>query len=89
MHDIYPRLEAVAKEAGFKLVPGKGNDPDTLGKQVVYVYDTQQYPFYPAEVYHQFHNDFQSPPYGKKYNNLANVLLEDGRIGPTGCPDRV
>lgn len=28
--------------SGFKLVAGKGNDPDTLGKQIVYVYDTKQ-----------------------------------------------
>lgn len=85
----YPEVEAAAKAAGFKLVPGVGNDPDTFGKQIVYVYDTAQYPFYQAEVYHQYHNDFQSPAYGKAYNNLANLALEEGRIKGTGCPDRI
>jgi hypothetical protein len=42
-----------------------------------------------AEVYHQYHDDFQSPPYGRSYNRLANLALEEGRIHTTGCPDRV
>jgi hypothetical protein len=86
---VYPGVQEEAAKAGFTLVPGKGNDPDTLGKQIVYVYDTAKFPFYRAEVYHQYHNDFQSPPYGKAYNQLADLALEEGRIGPTGCPDRV
>jgi hypothetical protein len=44
-HPLYPKVDAVAAEAGFKLEPGKGNDPDTLGKKLVYVYDTKQFPF--------------------------------------------
>ena len=88
-HASYPEVEAAATAAGFTLVQGKGNDPDTFGKQIVYVYDTATYPFYQAEVYHQYHNDFQSPPYGRPYNNLANLALDDGRIKGTGCPDRV
>lgn len=44
-HPSYPKIEAVAQEYGFKLSKGKGNDPDTLGKQLVYVYDTKQFPF--------------------------------------------
>lgn len=88
-HAAFPSMQAVAEKAGFKLVPGKGNDPDTLGKQVVFVYDTQKFPFHQAEVYHQFHNDFQSPPYGKAYNEIANQAFEDGRIKITGCPDRI
>jgi hypothetical protein len=82
-------MQDVANKAGFILVPGKGNDPDTLGKQIVFVYDTKQYPFHQSEVYHQYHDDFQSPPYGRKYNDLANQAFEDGRIHTTGCPDRV
>lgn len=39
-HASYPLVEAEATKAGFKLVEGKGNDPDTLGKQIVYVMDT-------------------------------------------------
>ncbi|GKY90614.1 hypothetical protein MPSEU_000035000 [Mayamaea pseudoterrestris] len=88
-HPVYPKMEAIAKEAGFKLVPGKGNDPDTFRKQTVYVYDTAKFPFYQAEIYHQYHNDFQDKPYGQAYNQLADLALEEGRLHTTGCPDRV
>lgn len=52
-HTSYPLVEEAAAKAGFKLVAGKGNDPDTFGKQIVFVYDTAKFPFYQAEVYHQ------------------------------------
>ena len=54
-HAQYAAIEQAANEAGFQLVAGKGSDPDTLKKQIVYVYDTAKYPFYQAEIYHQFH----------------------------------
>lgn len=87
-HTSYPSIEKSADNAGYKLVEGKGNDGDTLGKQIVYVYDSTKFPFYQGEVYHQYHDDFQSPAYGKAYNSLVNEALEDGRIKGTGCPDR-
>ncbi len=34
-------------------------------------------------------NDFQSPAYGKKYNDLQQVAFNDGRLSITGCPDKV
>ena len=40
-HPLYPSIVQVAADAGFKLEPGKGSDPDTLKKQLVYVYDTK------------------------------------------------
>jgi peptide methionine sulfoxide reductase MsrA len=88
-HPLYSSVAKIASKAGFKLQAGKGSDPDTLGKQVVYVYDTHEFPFYQAEIYHQFHNDFQSLPYGSMYNDLANRALEDERLHSAGCPDRV
>lgn len=88
-HTSFPEVQDAATNAGFTLVEGKGNEPDTFGKQIVYVYDSNQFPFYQAEVYHQYHNDFQSPPYGKAYNKLADLALEEGRIHETGCPDRI
>jgi hypothetical protein len=88
-HPVYPAVEATAAKAGFRLQAGTGNDPDTLGKKLVYVYDTAAFPFYQAEVYHQYHNDFQSPAYGKAYNELADLAFQEGRIKTTGCPDKV
>jgi peptide methionine sulfoxide reductase MsrA len=88
-HPSYPLLEEAAASRGLKLVEGKGNDPDTLRKKIVYVMDSNRFPFYQAEAYHQFHNDFQSPPYGKQYNSLAKLAFADGRIKETGCPDRL
>jgi len=52
-HLSYPEVEKAAAKYGFDLALGKGNDPDTLGKALVYVYDTKSFPFYQAEVYHQ------------------------------------
>jgi len=88
-HQMYPQVEAAAAAKGMTLALGKGNDPDTLGKKLVFVYDTAKFPFYQAEVYHQFHDDFQSRAYGKEYNKLANLAFEDNRLKVTGCPDRV
>ena len=44
-HPVYPKIEAIASKAGFQLVLGKGDDPDTLGKQTVYLYDSTKFPF--------------------------------------------
>ena len=44
-HPVYPKIEAIASKAGFQLLPGKGDDPDTLGKQTVYLYDSTKFPF--------------------------------------------
>ncbi len=47
---MYGQVEAAAKDRGMTLVDGKGNDPDTLGKRLVYVMDSNKFPFYQAEV---------------------------------------
>jgi peptide methionine sulfoxide reductase MsrA len=52
-HPMYPQVEAAGLEKGFTLEAGKGNDPDTFGKKLIYVYDSNKFPFYQAEVYHQ------------------------------------
>lgn len=54
-HPLYSPIKKVAKAAGYKLQSGTGSDPDTLGTQIVFLYDTQKFPFYQAEIYHQFH----------------------------------
>jgi len=83
-----PVIEEAANEMGFTLGAGNGNDPDTLGTKSVYVYDSLQFPFYQAEVYMQFRDDFQSSPYGEDYNRLVEEALDDGRIVGTGCPEK-
>lgn len=85
---LYPFLESAAKEKGLKLVPGKGEDPDTLGKKTVWVMDSDKYPFQQAEIYHQFHDGFMpGEQYPQGYNSLAKGALTRGLIKPTGCPD--
>ena len=49
-HPMFDKVEAAAADQGMKLVDGKGNDPDTLGKRLVYVMDSKKFPFYQAEV---------------------------------------
>lgn len=58
-HPMYKEVAAAAEAKGMTLEAGKGNDPDTLGRKLVYVYDTAKFPFYQAEVYHQFRKSTQ------------------------------
>lgn len=81
----FPIIEAAAK-GKMKLVEGKGDEADTLFKRTVYVMDSDKFPFYPAEPYHQFHNDFQSKAYGKAYNDIRLALAAEGKITDLGCP---
>jgi hypothetical protein len=53
-NSLYEGIAKAAEDAGFKLEVGKGSDPDTLGRRLVYVYDSAKFPFYQAEVYHQY-----------------------------------
>ena len=71
----------------MKLVEGKGSEGDTLGAREILVMDSDKFPFYRAELYHQYHNDFQGPAYGTAYNRLQGVLAKEGRLGTTGCPE--
>jgi hypothetical protein len=50
--------------------------------------DTNTFPFYQAEPYHQFHDGFKfDENYPNSYNGLANALLKQGRIVDLGCPN--
>ena len=67
---------------------GNGNDPDTLGKQLVWVYDSSSFPIHQAEVYHQFHDGFfPGEDYPRAYNDLNLPAFRAGRLLDTGCPD--
>ena len=87
-----PLFEVVRKAAaespgGMQLFRGKGDEPDTIGDKAVLVYDSNKFPFYPGEVYHQFHDDFMGAPYGKAYNDLRNKQFKSQKLRYTGCPD--
>jgi len=89
-----PYFEVVQKAAdaspgGMQLSSGRGDEPDTIGDKSVLVYDSIKFPFYTAEVYHQFHDDFMGAPYGKAYNALRDSHLKDGLLAGTGCPDMI
>lgn len=86
---MYAMVEKAAAESpsGMVLEAGRGDEGDTLADKSVLVYDSKEFPFYAGELYHQFHNDFMGPAYGREYNDLLNVAYKAKRIGTTGCPD--
>ena len=83
---MYESIAEAASASPMRLVAGKGDEGDTLGDRTIYVYDSQTFPFYLAELYHQFHDDM-GQKYGTKYNNNLQTLYQAKRIGTTGCPD--
>lgn len=70
-----------ANEGRLKLAVGQGNDPDTADTQVVWIYDSEKFPFYQAELYHQFHDDI-GVKYPASYKSLKDGLLKKGRLRP-------
>ena len=73
------------------LKPGRGGLLDADEPNTVWIIDSASYPFYAAEVYHQFHcNFFDSPgmPYPDWYTvGLWEHQKQAGIIKPTGCPE--
>ena len=83
---------AVKREAEglVELKEGVGNDPDTLGRRTVWVYDSTKFPFHLGEVYHQYHDGFMpGEDYPPAYNNLKADAYRAGRLAWSGCPDIV
>ncbi|CAK9083173.1 unnamed protein product [Durusdinium trenchii] len=62
-------MKDLASSATAKLVPGTGNEGDTLGSDTVIVYDSDHFPAHVAEKYHQFHDDMMDH-YGGAYHAL-------------------
>jgi peptide methionine sulfoxide reductase MsrA len=86
--ELYPKLEALAMQKGIKLVEGKGNDADTLGKKQVWVMDSEVFPFYQGEIYHQFHDGFMpGESYPDTYNKMVKASLAAGTLKSSGCPE--
>jgi peptide methionine sulfoxide reductase MsrB/peptide methionine sulfoxide reductase MsrA len=72
---------------GMPLVEGVGGhvaDGDTLDEGTVYVYDTARFPFFRAEQYHQFHDNWvlqrDLPP---AYYTARDAAISRGWINPT------
>ena len=81
-------IKEAADKKGIMLKEGNGNDPDTLGKKMAFVMDSNKFPFNQAEVYHQFHDGFMpGEQYPQGYNAIANKLLVAGQLKYTGCPE--
>jgi len=81
-------IKDAADKKGITLKEGNGNDPDTLGKKMAFVMDSTKFPFYQAEVYHQFHDGFMpGEQYPQSYNSITNKLLVSGQLKYTGCPE--
>ena len=50
--------------------------------------DSEKFPFFQGEPYHQFHDGFaQGEDYPNSYNGLANKLFKAGTIKDGGCPN--
>ncbi|CAM9375415.1 unnamed protein product [Heterosigma akashiwo] len=50
--------------------------------------DSDKFPFYTGEVYHQFHDDMKDN-YPQEYNDLRVFLLQQGKLKTTGCPEKI
>eukprot|EP00192_Tetraselmis_astigmatica_P011835 CAMPEP_0117672884 /NCGR_PEP_ID=MMETSP0804-20121206/14162_1 /TAXON_ID=1074897 /ORGANISM="Tetraselmis astigmatica, Strain CCMP880" /LENGTH=403 /DNA_ID=CAMNT_0005481555 /DNA_START=64 /DNA_END=1276 /DNA_ORIENTATION=+ len=91
-----PLMEVIKEENinRMEMMPGKGNlfdrkgfasEDDVLNR--IYVMDSNEFGFHPAEVYHQFHNGL-GKGFPKAYTQeLKTKALEAGVIKTTGCPE--
>lgn len=75
-----------ANNGRLQLVKGVGNDADTVGSKKVWVYDSDQFPFYQGEIYHQFHNDM-TEFYNDAYHKLKDEQLKVGQLKKVECPE--
>mmetsp|Transcript_24643 Transcript_24643/g.58301 ORF Transcript_24643/g.58301 Transcript_24643/m.58301 type:complete len:366 (+) Transcript_24643:94-1191(+) len=73
------QMVEASKEIGDELdfAVGKGSDADI--PRVVWIMDSDNYPSYVAEQYHQFHDGFNfGENYPNSYNNLAGDFAKTG-----------
>ena len=90
-----PLMKIIEEENvnGMRLLAGEGNKPNQKPSEddvfnAVWIYDSSQLPFYPAEVYHQFHDGFNlDENYPASYNRLARELVATGGVVDSGCPN--
>ena len=76
----------LVRGSGNKMRGGKDPSEDDVFNSV-WIYDSNDLPFYPAEVYHQFH-DGLGYKFPEEYTvKLKKNALKRGLIKPTGCPE--
>lgn len=86
--DYAKELVQASQQAGDKLdfAKGKGDDGDM--RALVWIMDSNEFPFYVAEQYHQFHDGFNfGENYPNSYNGLASKLNKEGTLGKSDCPN--
>lgn len=87
--DVYlKQLVAASQENGDKLAfaEGLGDDPDR--RALVFVMDSDAYPSFVAEQYHQFHDGFaMGEGYPQTYNDIAVKLAKADKLGESACPN--
>ena len=80
---------AAANRYGMALKPGAGGDADEFN--TVWVYDSDAFPYYDGEVYHQNHCNFfasEGMPYPDSYTiHLWDAKKAAGAYVTTGCPE--
>ncbi|CAE8631166.1 unnamed protein product, partial [Polarella glacialis] len=77
-----------ANNCRMQLAQGQGSDPLIAGNKVVWIYDSDIFPFFQAELYHQFHDDVGAR-YPADYHKLKEALVRAGPLEPLDCPDPV
>jgi len=82
---LFKQVEA-ANDGRMQLLRGQGNDADTVGTKKVWIYDSDKFPFYQGEVYHQFHDDMLER-YSGPYHKLKSALLDGGKLQKVECPE--
>ena len=73
------QLVDASKATGDQLdfAVGKGNDEDIA--RLIWIMDTEKYPFFVGEAYHQFHDGFaMGENYPDSYNSLAQKYVKKG-----------
>ena len=82
----YQTVDVVKEGDKLDFAAGKGDDPDVAA--LTFVMDSEKFPFYQGEVYHQFHDGFKfGEDYPSSYNGLAKKLLASGTVKDQGCPN--
>jgi len=82
------KIISASQAVGDKLdfAAGKGNDRDA--RAVSFIMDTEKFPFFVGEQYHQFHDGFNlNENYPNSYNGLAAKLADEGKLGDNACPN--